>query len=72
MGACLIKMFGDICFKCLPTASSGLLLDFLIKLAQDRQHVQYWTGRIGQNRSVWSKTTLITDGVGGAGVDPPS
>ena len=25
-----------------------------------------------RNRSVWSKTTLISGGVGGAGVDPPS
>ena len=24
------------------------------------------------NRSVWSKTNLISGGVGGAGVDPPS
>ena len=34
--------------------------------------LQYWTDRIAQNASLWSKNTLITGGVGGAGVDPPS
>ena len=35
--------------------------------------MQNWIGKtkIGQNRSVWSKTTLISGGVGGPGIDPP-
>ena len=33
-------------------------------------HIHFWTERIA--RILWSKTTLITGGVGGAGVDPPS
>ena len=35
-------------------------------------HVQCWTGRIAQNDSLWSETTLITGGLGGARVDLPS
>ena len=35
-------------------------------------YIQYWTERIAQTVLLWSKTTLITGGVAGAGVDPPS
>ena len=35
-------------------------------------NIQYWTERIAQTALLWNKTTLITDGVGGAGEDPSS
>ena len=38
-----------------------------IRLTRTVKELKDWT-----NRTVWSKTTLITGGVGGAGVDPPS
>ena len=41
-------------------------------LLESNQHIQYWTVRIAQIALLWSKTTLITGGVGEAGVDTPS
>ena len=35
-------------------------------------NIQYWTERIAQPAVLWSNTTLITGGVDGARVDPPS
>ena len=34
--------------------------------------IHYWIERIAQTNAIlWSKTTLTTGSVGGAGVDPP-
>ena len=42
------------------------------KIAALAIYSTYWTDRIAQTALLWSKTTLITGGVGGTRVDPPS
>ena len=55
--------------KYINVCNDRFMILYISKLAIN---LQYWTERIAQPAVLWSKTTLITGGVGGARVDPPS
>ena len=63
---------------CYPTFGTLLskLQDIQKSQSIDKKYGEFKVCTVGEikdltNRSIWSKTNLITSSVGGAGVDPP-